>query len=100
MLVQEYNSVANTINSLHNKIVEGAKNVLADIVEIGEMLTKVKEMTKHGDFIGWVERNLTFSPRTAQRYMKVYENREKIKSIDVDKLSTAYKLLETPSSKK
>lgn len=39
---------------------------------MGKLLTQVKELSTHGDFIPWVEVNCTFSRTTAYRYMQLY----------------------------
>ncbi len=92
-------NVAEKINTLHAEIMQSAKNMLQKIIEAGEMLTFVKQNLKHGTFNKWIEENLDVSTRTAQRYMKIYENRDRIKGIQIDKLSDAYKLLEKPKPK-
>ena len=43
---------------------------------IGEMLLKQKEELSYGEFTNFIERNFSFSKRTAQRYMKSYMNRK------------------------
>ena len=42
-------------------------------IEIGRRLAEVKKELKHGEWLPWLEKETEFSERTAQRYMKVYE---------------------------
>ena len=94
----EITKITEEINSLQNDIINNTRNILANIIEIGKRLTEVKNFLPHGAFQSWVETELEITPRTAQRYMKVYEHREQIESVDIEKLSDAYKLLEKPKN--
>lgn len=38
-------------------------------VAAGQMLLGVKAMLPHGEFLPWLEKNVSFTARTAQRYM-------------------------------
>lgn len=38
-------------------------------VTAGQMLLGVKAMLPHGEFLPWLEKNVSFTARTAQRYM-------------------------------
>jgi hypothetical protein len=49
------------------------KRVYNDIVEIGERLLQAKSLIGHGDWLGWIDRELHFSPDTAQRFIDVAE---------------------------
>lgn len=42
-------------------------------IEIGQRLTQAKEMLQHGEWLPWLERETEFSDRSAQRYMKLFE---------------------------
>lgn len=64
---------ANEIADLHGKLVGYMKKSVALIFEIGKVLTEVKEKLDHGEFTPWVEQNCPFDPRTARRYMAVYD---------------------------
>ncbi|EMM84307.1 PF11300 domain protein [Leptospira interrogans str. 2006001854] len=50
-------------------------------------------MLGHGKFIPWIATNLPFSERTAQRYIKLFENRDLLNTTPVSDLKSAYKLL-------
>ena len=68
------------INNLHETITAGLKATLYKAVELGGMLKKTKESLPHGGFTSWVDDNLVFNIRTAQRYMKANDNRERIEN--------------------
>ena len=42
-------------------------------IEIGRRLKEAKELLAHGEWLPWLERETDFSERTAQRYMRVFE---------------------------
>lgn len=85
------------ITKLHSDIVGYMRLSLDAAIRIGELLSERKAELAHGEFTPWVEANLPFSPRTARRYMKAYENRERIEKTDsVSVLTEAYRLLEAP----
>lgn len=62
-------------------------------VEVGEMLTEQKENCDHGEFTPWLQENLPFSIRTAQKYMSVYSNKDQYEKLGVNGLSEAYLLI-------
>jgi hypothetical protein len=61
--------------------------------EIGELLTEAKGRLAHGAFGPWVDENLHCTQRTARNYMKVYQERDLLKSENVSVLSDAYHFL-------
>ena len=42
-------------------------------IEIGRRLREAKELLDHGQWLPWLEKETEFSERTAQRYMRVFE---------------------------
>ena len=58
-----------------DRILSIEKNVLSfalgGAVEIGKILTEVKEKVGHGNFGNWCEANLNYSQKKAQRLMKI-----------------------------
>lgn len=42
-------------------------------IEIGRRLTEAKEMLEHGEWLPWLERETGFSPATASRYTRLYD---------------------------
>jgi hypothetical protein len=49
------------------------KRVIGDIIELGRRLTDAKRVAGHGNWLPWLERELGWSERTAQNFMRVYE---------------------------
>ncbi len=41
-------------------------------IEIGRRLCEAKELVGHGEWLGWLERETTFSDRHAQNYMRIF----------------------------
>ncbi len=85
--------IIDEITSLHNDILGYYKRSLNNGIRIGELLLEQKKKLNHGEFTKWVDANLPFTDRTARNYMKVYNNRDKLKTETVSDLTTGYKLL-------
>ncbi|WP_291300625.1 DUF3102 domain-containing protein [Desulfosporosinus sp. BICA1-9] len=49
------------------------KIYLAAAVEIGRLLKEAKDLLPHGEWLKWLEESVSYSPRTAQKMMRVYE---------------------------
>jgi hypothetical protein len=66
---------------------------------IGHLLNEAKQqLTIHGKWLGWLRSNTTFSPRDAQRYMRLaqgYSNTTLLSQLDFSK---AYALLAIPET--
>jgi hypothetical protein len=86
-------TTAEEINRLHRDLEALAMQSVNHAIRIGELLSKVKTQLPHGKWIPWLNSNVKFSERTARNYMRVFENREKLKSANVADLAEAYQLL-------
>ncbi|EMM99338.1 DUF3102 domain-containing protein [Leptospira noguchii] len=84
---------AEKISMLHTSIETNIKNAIRNAIKIGELLIEKKSRLGHGKFIPWITTNLPFSERTAQRYIKLFENRDLLNTTPVSDLKSAYKLL-------
>jgi len=84
------------IKTLHEEIVGAVRLTLTKAIELGGILEEQKAETPHGAWSSWIEENLPFDIRTAQRYMKAYANRDQLKNDSVSLLTDAYRLLEEP----
>lgn len=51
----------------------GRRVTLLCAIEIGRRLTEAKELLSHGEWLPWLERETEFSERSAQRYMRIFE---------------------------
>ena len=85
------------INKLHNEITAGIKTAVYKAVEMGGLLKEVKESLPHGNFSHWIELNISFDIRTAQRYMKAHNNRDRLKNDNVTYLTQLIDVEEKPS---
>lgn len=55
-------------------VLEGlARKTVVVIFAMGKVLTEVKAVLPHGDFIPWIEENCQFSRTSAFRYMAIYD---------------------------
>lgn len=81
------------IRRLHTEILNSLKMSLEKAIRIGNLLTKQKENLKHGEFTKWVNDNLPFTDRTARNYMRVFQEKDRLKTETVSDLTTAYQSL-------
>lgn len=80
------------IKRLHNDILGHARQSLSDAIRVGELLTQVKAVLKHGEWLDWLKQ-IPFNDRTARRYVSCYERRDQLKTDNVANLSEAYALI-------
>jgi hypothetical protein len=55
-----------------------------------DLLFQQKAMIEHKYFTRWIKENMPLSPRTAQRYMKLYEYKETLTKMHVETITEAY----------
>ncbi len=95
------------VNELHiriqKRIHKVARASIKDAIEIGRLLKKQKENAQHGNWLPWVESNLSFSPRQARRYIRAFDNRDYLLKSDTGadlSLKQAMKALAEPAASK
>jgi len=49
------------------------KRVVADVIEIGRLLTECKRICGHGNWLPWLDREFGWTDDTALNFMRVYE---------------------------
>ncbi len=81
---------------LHSEVVDHLRQSLEKAIRIGQLLSEQKQVLKHGEFIPWLEANIPFTDRTARNYMRLYRERDRIKTETVSDLKGAYALLTPP----
>ena len=84
------------ITRIHSEVREAIRLTAVKAVELGGRLTELKKEVGRGRWLLFVKENLPFCARTAERYMDVYENREKLELFDTVsnlKVSDAYRFL-------
>jgi hypothetical protein len=62
---------AQEIDRLGQLAMDSANNAVDYALQAGQLLIDVKNSLKHGEFLVWIENNLSFNVRQAQRYMEV-----------------------------
>lgn len=94
----DLNMSKDSIVKLHNEVMLSVKTTMDKVMQIGNLLLDIKEEIPYGEFCSYVDKNLPFSMRTAQNYMRVYLNKDKIK--EIKDVSSAYAMIENKSLKK
>jgi hypothetical protein len=89
-------SIIDHINRRHRRIMELGKQALDEAIDIGRDLSEIKTSLDHGQWLPWLEKNAEFTARSATRYMRLWDNRDRLKSDNVSDLSEAYALLSEP----
>lgn len=87
------------INKMHRDNENHAQKMIHNAIQIGQLLSEQKESLEHGEWIPWVKDNLCFDARQAQRYMRAYQNRDKIDTTSMTHLSQAMQQLSEPRKK-
>lgn len=83
--------VAKRIAQLHSEICQSVRSTLDKAIEIGELLSDTKASLKHGEWLPWLRLNAPFTAKTAQNYLRLFENRERLKCETVSDLTQAYR---------
>ncbi|HOV13765.1 MAG TPA: DUF3102 domain-containing protein [Spirochaetota bacterium] len=81
------------MRGLYLDIKQAMETAYQKALRLGEMLSNVKGILPHGEFGSWIEENMNFSVRNAQRYMLVFDKKEELKDRSIESLSQAFKLL-------
>jgi len=94
----ELQNATKQVIELHGKVKNGIRFVLDRAIAIGEILCRQKEVLPHGEFTSWITKELPFTDRAARNYMRLYRNKNMLKTENVSVLSDAYKLLAAPTT--
>jgi len=76
-------NLAARIKAAHEALT--GKNVVPRAMQAGEWLKEAKDKLDHGQWQDWLEKNCDLKERTAQRYMKLADNKVKL----MEKVRTA-----------
>ena len=82
--------VAEEINDLQLEFNKSMNMSLALAIELGKKLIEAKDDIPHGKFSEWVHNHLSFTERTSQNYMKLYERRDELKKAGIEQITDAY----------
>lgn len=61
------NALAIQINASHENVISSVRKSLLHAKECGEQLLDAKAQLGHGNWLDWLEENIEFSDRTAQK---------------------------------
>ena len=64
-------AVAERINAEHDQAHQAARSAIERAIECGRLLIEAKASVGHGDWLPWIEANLSFGPRQARNYMRI-----------------------------
>src|SRR5262249_29472399 len=68
---EDLESLAAIANAAHEEGEQLSREGLARFRAAGEALIKAKKQCGHGEWLGWREKNIRFSERQTQRYMRL-----------------------------
>lgn len=101
-LTTEQDEAVQEIGRLHDGLQEATRVNAAMAIELGERLAKLKKGVGRR-WMAFAKAHLPFDVRTAERYMKVYENRhelgKKFDNVSNLRVSEAYAALTEPAKK-
>lgn len=86
--------VVDEINNEHRLACASARQTIDHALRCGELLAEVKAGMQHGEFLPWLQVNFEGTPRTAQRYVRLYSHQKSIAG--ATSVRAAQRLLEAP----
>jgi hypothetical protein len=72
--------LAEEINAEHRAFVGAFCKTVEHGIRAGELLARAKAECGHGTWLPWLEENFEGAPRTAQEYMRLYNNRQEVRA--------------------
>jgi hypothetical protein len=66
--------LAQAIETEHKAAHRAARTALEHALECGRLLIQAKDAVPHGQWLPWLEANVSFGPRQAQKYMRLTDN--------------------------
>jgi ABC-type sulfate/molybdate transport systems ATPase subunit len=73
--------LAAEINTEHGKFRSAFKATYQHALKVGFLLSEAKAEVGHGNWLPWVAENCAFSMRTAQTYMRIAKNRDRVEEL-------------------
>ena len=74
-------SLAEQIDAEHEAVLVSLSRGLDHARQCGECLAQAKELCGHGKWLSWLEKNCKVEKRQAQRYLRVYQQWDRIEAI-------------------
>ena len=72
--------LATRINAAHEEVKNSIRRGAEHAIKAGQLLLQAKETVGHGVFLEWVGEHCHCTPRTAQLYMKLAKEKDKLGS--------------------
>jgi len=76
VVVSELDQLAAEINDAHKSVGDAFGHSLEHAIRAGELLNIAKSKCPHGTWLLWLDKNISFSERSARVYMGVSENKD------------------------
>jgi hypothetical protein len=86
-------SIASEANREHKLATDAACSALEHACRCGELLTQAKSEVGHGKFLPWLKANFAGSERTAQNYMRLASNPQRVADLGCDSIRAAIEAL-------
>jgi Protein of unknown function (DUF3102) len=77
-------ALAAEIEAAHQAATGAARSAVEHAIECGRLLIQAKASVAHGEWLPWIEANLTFGPRQAQKYMRLADRAEALPNAHPD----------------
>jgi Protein of unknown function (DUF3102) len=87
---QEINRLHAELNQTYDELLKVSKTTTEKAIRIGDLLIQQKAKLEHGDWLLWLETNVDFTPRTAQNYIRLHEERQEFKYETLSHLTAVY----------
>ena len=73
------NDLATRINAEHEEIKNSFRSGIDHMIKAGLLLLQAKDIVGDGGFLDWIGENCNCTGRTAQLYMKLAKNKDKLR---------------------
>ena len=77
---EDLGELAAAANAGYHAGEDAARQGIAHYIAAGEALVKAKKLCGHGRWLEWVQKNLRFGDRQARKLMRLYHERDRLKS--------------------
>ena len=89
--------LAREVNALNAELLGVTANAVQKAIRVGEILCELEVLVGHGNWRTWLADNLSFSYRTAARYLRFYLHRDKL--TEAKTVEEAEEILSRPREK-
>ncbi len=73
-------NLAGEINEEHRAFVGSLRKTAEHGIRAGELLAEAKGQCRHGEWLGWLQKNFEGSKRTAQVYIQLFQKRDELRA--------------------